>query len=74
MNDKGDTRGDLRLPEGELGEKIREDFDKDISLMVSCPFIPCCSCLTLLLVSSFQLTVLGAVGEECIIASKTVQT
>lgn len=35
MNDKGDTRGDLRLPEGELGEKIREDFDKDISLMVS---------------------------------------
>lgn len=30
MNDKdGTTRGDLRLPEGELGEKIREEFEKD---------------------------------------------
>uniref|UniRef100_A0A090XE17 Eukaryotic translation initiation factor 5A n=1 Tax=Ixodes ricinus TaxID=34613 RepID=A0A090XE17_IXORI len=24
MNDKGDTRDDLKLPEGELGQKIRE--------------------------------------------------
>lgn len=69
MNDKGDTRGDLRLPEGELGEKIREDFDKDISLMVS--RFKNLLVLTLLFP---QLTVLGAVGEECIIASKTVQT
>ncbi|XP_075586652.1 eukaryotic translation elongation factor 5 isoform X2 [Dermatophagoides farinae] len=29
MNDKGDTRDDLRLPEAELGQKIREEFGKD---------------------------------------------
>lgn len=29
MTDKGDTRDDLRLPEDEIGEKIREEFAKD---------------------------------------------
>lgn len=29
MTDKGDTRDDLRLPEGELAAKIREEFAKD---------------------------------------------
>ncbi|XP_013782335.1 eukaryotic translation initiation factor 5A-1-like [Limulus polyphemus] len=29
MDDKGDTRDDLKLPDGELGQKIREDFGKD---------------------------------------------
>lgn len=29
MNDKdAATRGDLRIPDGELGEKIREEFEK----------------------------------------------
>lgn len=36
MNDKGDTRDDLRLPEGELGQKIRDEFAKeDITVIVS---------------------------------------
>lgn len=36
MTEKGDTRQDLRLPEGELGDKIREDFGReDITVIVS---------------------------------------
>lgn len=36
MNDKGDTRSDLKLPEGELGDKIAEDFqNSDNTLVVS---------------------------------------
>lgn len=50
MNDKGDTRDDLKLPEGELGQKIREEFSKeDTSVIV---------------------TVMSAVGTECIITHK----
>lgn len=38
MNDKGDTRDDLRIPDGELGTKIREEFVKeDITVIVSIP-------------------------------------
>jgi translation initiation factor 5A len=31
MADNADTREDLRLPEGELGDKIREEFEKGTS-------------------------------------------
>lgn len=34
MNDKGDTRDDLRLPEGELGDKIREEFGKEDNTVI----------------------------------------
>lgn len=53
MSEKGDTRQDLRLPEGELGDKIREDFSRDEG--------------------SVNVTVMAAVGEEAIIASKIAQ-
>lgn len=36
MNDKGDTRDDLRLPEGELGSKIREEFGKEDTTVIVC--------------------------------------
>jgi translation initiation factor 5A len=50
MNDTGDTREDLKIPDSELGQKIREEFGKDdITVIV---------------------TVMSAVGEEQIIASK----
>jgi len=36
MNEKGDTRDDLKLPEGELGQKLKEEFGKeDASLIVT---------------------------------------
>jgi len=34
MNDKGDTRDDLRLPEGEMGQKIREEFGKEDNTVI----------------------------------------
>lgn len=34
MNDKGDTRDDLRIPEGELGPKIREEFQKEDNTVI----------------------------------------
>jgi len=50
MNDKGDTREDLKIPDDELGQKIRDEFGKDdITVIV---------------------TVMSAVGQEAIIASK----
>lgn len=40
MNDKGETRDDLRIPEGELGQKIRDEFGKeDITVIVSLCFV-----------------------------------
>jgi len=36
MNDKGDTRDDMRLPEGELSDKIRAEFGKeDVSIILT---------------------------------------
>jgi len=36
MNDKGDTRDDMRLPEGELSDKIRAEFVKeDVSVILT---------------------------------------
>lgn len=34
MNEKGDTRDDLRLPEGELGQKIREEYAKEDNTVI----------------------------------------
>lgn len=34
MTEKGDTRDDLRLPDGELNSKIREEFAKEDNLVV----------------------------------------
>jgi translation initiation factor 5A len=33
--DGSETKADLKLPEGELGQKIREEFDKGIDLTVT---------------------------------------
>jgi len=36
MNDKGDTRDDLKIPDGELGQKIRDEFGKeDMTVIVT---------------------------------------
>jgi len=34
MTDKGDCRSDLKLPEGELGDKIREEVTKEDSTVI----------------------------------------
>lgn len=35
MDDSGDTREDIKLPEGELGDEIKERFGNDEALLVS---------------------------------------
>jgi len=49
MDDSGETREDLKCPEGDLGDEIRSAIESDKDILV---------------------TVLSAVGEECVIASK----
>lgn len=46
MNDGGDLREDLKLPDGELGVQLRSEFDNGKELLVSIfmVFIDC-SCL-----------------------------
>lgn len=35
MNDNGDLREDLKVPEGDLGNQIRADFENGRELLVS---------------------------------------
>ncbi|XP_069122665.1 eukaryotic translation initiation factor 5A-like [Argopecten irradians] len=51
MEDNGDTRDDLKVPEGETGKEIMTKFEKG---------------------ENFNVTVLKAMGEETIIAVKTL--
>jgi len=37
MTESGDLREDLKVPEGELGEQLRLDFDSGKDLLVSLP-------------------------------------
>ena len=53
MDDAGDTREDLKLPEGDLGKEISTKFDND---------------------ENFLVTVLKAMEEEAVIATKAQQT
>jgi translation initiation factor 5A len=49
MDDAGDTRDDLKCPEGEIGDEIRAAISEEKEILC---------------------TVLSAVGEECVIATK----
>ena len=53
MDDNGDTREDLKLPEGDLGKEIQTKFDND---------------------EAFLVTVLKAMDEEAVIATKAQQS
>ena len=52
MDDNSETRSDIKLPDGELGEDIKTKFENGEAIKV---------------------TVLRALGEEAIIASKLEQ-
>lgn len=49
MDDSGDTREDLKCPDDDVGNEIRNAIDNETDILV---------------------TVLGACGEECVIATK----
>ena len=53
MEDSGETREDLKLPEGDLGKEISTKFEND---------------------ETFLVTVLKAMEEEAVIATKAQQT
>ena len=53
MDDSGETRDDIKLPEGEVGAELQAKFDAGDDVMA---------------------TVLGACGEEMIIAAKPMKT
>jgi len=50
MEDTGDTREDLKCPDGTIGDEIRDAIENEREILV---------------------TVLSAVGEECVIACKS---
>ena len=52
MDDSGETRDDIKLPEGEVGAELQAKFDAGDDVMA---------------------TVLGACGEEMIIAAKPME-
>ena len=35
MDDSGDTRDDLKCPDGEIGDQIREAIEKETDILVS---------------------------------------
>ncbi|XP_043236102.1 eukaryotic translation initiation factor 5A-like [Amphibalanus amphitrite] len=41
MDDKGETRGDLRVPEGALGQQLQKDFDDGKELL--CTVLKACT-------------------------------
>ena len=71
MDDSGDIREDLKVPEGELGSQLRADFENGRSLLVGtfC-VLSITSEAAFIVIVSYQCTVLKAVGEEMVIALK----
>ena len=68
MDDGGDMREDLKVPDGDLGEEIRNAIadGKEILVRLSINFF----FKIILSCKSFQCTVLSACGEEAVIATK----
>ena len=75
MNDNGDLREDLKVPDGDLGTQIRADFENGREVLVS--LLPRVLPMWYIIWMNnhmfhffSQCTVLKACGEECVIAVK----
>ena len=88
MGDNGDIRDDLKVPDGELGQKIRVEYEGGNDILVSaitmkiflfvvidCLFLVALE-MIFLVINCFclQCTVLKSCGEECVIAYKNNTT
>lgn len=82
MSDNGDLREDLKIPEGEIGQQLKNEYDAGKELLVrinyiiylfkkKIKFIKYIPIKINYLISYFQCTVLKSCGEECVIAIKT---
>ena len=71
MNDQGDLREDLKLPDGDIGVQIKNDFENGRELLVCKWNVDFFRFVLILTDLNFeQCTVLKACGEECVIAVK----
>lgn len=75
MNDDGDTKDDVRMPDGEIGEKINKLFkvdEKDTSKSPFSPFLTPKSGTKMecILTQFSDVVVLTSMGEEAAIEAK----
>ena len=68
MEDTGETRDDLKCPgeENEVGNEIRAAIDNESEILVRLLLTVCVGYVS----DHVQVTVLSAIGEECVIATK----
>lgn len=74
MSDDGDTKDDVKVPDGEVGEKINKLYrveEKDTSMFSLIPYIPPKRRHTPILILTLpDVTILTAMGEESAIDAK----
>ena len=69
MDDGGNTRDDLKNPDGDLGEEIKGAIGDGKDILVRIYVLSCVGTPNMCSYS-FQCTVLSACGEESVIATK----
>uniref|UniRef100_A0A8C7SG99 Translation initiation factor 5A C-terminal domain-containing protein n=1 Tax=Oncorhynchus mykiss TaxID=8022 RepID=A0A8C7SG99_ONCMY len=77
LQDSGEVREDLKMPEGDMGKEIETKYDAGEEILVSVYFHYTCKVVLLIIIlKSFlfvsQITVLSAMNEEAAVAIKAM--
>jgi translation initiation factor 5A len=70
MNDDGDTKDDVKVPDGEVGEKIRRLFVEEEKDTSKRPLRPTCLIMQLANVHPSDVVILTAMGEQAAVEAK----